>query len=59
MPKRQAIVLTRGKGRSTCRQCRYSYRDRGRYSLAKNEVEKKSVQSSLVTISPDDVANLG
>jgi len=68
MPKRQTIVLTRGKGRSTRRhgQGRYSSRSSGRgryisyYSLVKNEVETKSVPlSSLVTISPDDVANLG
>ena len=46
MPNQRAISLIRGKGRSTRSRGQGSYISGGRYSLVKNEVEKKLVSST-------------
>jgi len=46
MPKKRAIGLIRGEGRSTRSRGQGRYISGGRYSLVKNEVEKKLVSST-------------
>ena len=46
MPKKRAIGLIRGEGRSTRSRGQGRYISGGRYSLVKNEVEKKLVPST-------------